>query len=334
MSQRTDAAIGADRRRVQRAALRAGLWVGLASAVVVVLLSVATVAALFASSRDERRPPGEGGPGHRGPRVIEIDDVVPIAVVIGILGVAALGVIAWYVARRAAAPLAEALEVQRSFVADASHELRTPLTTLTSRIQLAQHRAERGGDVTGALEDLRRDAALMDEVLADLLTAAETAGGQRSDAASVADVGTAAADAVATLDPVASGRNVVVVADVESGLLASADPVALRRAVTALLDNAVRYAPGGSTVRVVGRGLGRSVAIRVVDEGGGIVGIDPRRVFDRFARADDGTRGAGLGLALVRDVAERFGGRVSVEATSPSGTTVLLELPKATSVSF
>lgn len=277
-------------------------------------------------------PAEDRGPGEDQDGVIDLESAIPIAVVVGVVGVIVIGAISWYLARRAAAPLAAALEVQRSFVADASHELRTPLTTLTSRIQLAQHRAQRGGDVDAALVDLRRDAAVMDAVLTDLLRAAESAGSTAADGTASAPVATAARDAVQTVQAAADAVGADLVVDVPDVLAVAADPAALQRALTALLDNAVKAAPPGSTVAVSATASGRTAEIRVVDQGAGIVGIDAARVFDRFARAEapgesGGRRGFGLGLALVRDIAQRFGGTVRVEKTGADGTTMLLTLP-------
>jgi signal transduction histidine kinase len=264
--------------------------------------------------------------------VIDLDDVVPLAILIGLIGVVALGFVAWWASKRAAQPLADALEVQRTFVADASHELRTPLTTLTSRIQLAQHRAERGGDVDAVLADLRRDAMVMDAVLTDLLLTAETAGARAGDGGAFASVADAAHDAIAVIEPRAAARGVALIAEASADLLVCADHTSLTRALMALLDNAVRYSPTGSTITVRAQPAGRRVEIRVVDEGSGIAGIDPDRLFDRFARStdvasEDGRRGFGLGLALVRDIVTRFDGSVRVEKTSRAGTTFLLDLP-------
>ena len=364
MSGRMDAAAAADRRRVQRAALRAGLWVGAASAAAIAVIIAIIVAVMFATARFERGSHGGRGGGRR-ELVIELDGLVPVAVVVGVLGVVVLGVIAWWASRRAAQPLADALAVQRAFVADASHELRTPLTTLTSRIQLAQHRAQRGGDVGAVLGELRGDAAVMDAVLSDLLQAAESAGAGPGDRAATASVLAAAHAAIAVIEPRAAVRGVRVVAEASPSLEAAAEHAALSRAITALLDNAVRHSPDGAVVRVLGQRIGRRVAIRVVDQGAGIVGVESERLFERFARAAGGAgdgagyagparadagagdrsdqgagagdageagqrRGFGLGLALVRDIATRFGGAVRVEHTSPAGTTFLLELPLAT----
>lgn len=333
MTDRRDAAIQADRRRVQRSAMRTGLWVGLAAAAVVVLLTTTTIAVLVASSRSEHRPPGDDH-GPRGDQIIDLDDAIPITVLVGVIGVVALGFVAWYLTRRAAQPLAEALEVQRNFVSDASHELRTPLTTLTSRIQLAEHRVRRGEDVDGVLSDMRRDAAVMDAVLTDLLVSAESAGTATVDAEAIVGVAETAREAAGVLGPRAAEGGVTIVVDAPEQLRAAASRVRLLRALTALLDNAVRYAPSGSRVTVSAVEDGREVAIRVTDAGPGISGIDPSRVFDRFARAEasappSSSRGFGLGLALVRDVATRFGGSVVVERTGPEGTSFRLTLPSA-----
>ena len=328
----------ADRRRVQRAAVRAGLWVAAAAAAVVAIVTTVIVAVALATARPERPHGGEDGfdggrdPG-RGAQVVEVDDLVLVAVVVGLTGVVALGLLAWWASRRAAQPLAEALEVQRRFVADASHELRTPLTTLTSRVQLAQHRAERGGDVDEVLDELRHDAAVMDAVLTDLLVTAESAGAQAGDDAATTSVVAAAHDAIAVIAPRAAERDVALVTEASADLEAAIDRTSLTRVLIALLDNAVRYSPAGSTIRVQAHRAGRRVEIRVADEGSGITGIEPDRLFERFARADDtgtgGRRGFGLGLALVREIATRFGGSVTVESTSVAGTTMLVELPAA-----
>lgn len=312
-----------DARRVQRQAVKVGLSVALASLVIVGLITLATVVVIVSGSRVDV------GDGRRGDRVVAVEDVVPFIIVLGAVGIVILSLFAWYVARRAALPMAEALRVQRAFVADASHELRTPLTTLTSRIQLAEHRAEHGGDVMSSLEQLRRDAAVMDSVLTDLLLAAEAAGGRAPDARSSAAVDEAVEAAVESLEPRAGEGRVAIAVDVPAGMDVAADASALARALVALLDNAVRHSPPGSTVTVSARSVRGRVELRVADQGGGVTGIDPDRLFDRFVRRDDGSsrRGFGLGLALVSDIAARFGGDVSVESTSSDGATFLLVLP-------
>lgn len=330
MSARTDHAVAADRARVQRSALRTGLWVGIASAAVVTAVTATIITALLTASRPGPRP--HGRPGEPlGDRILDLDDVLPVVIAMGVIGVLLLGVIAWYASRRASEPLAEALGVQRAFVADASHELRTPLTTLNSRIQLAEHRLRQGEDVGRVLADMRADAAVMDAVLTDLLLAAETAGGRESDATASAAVFESLQDAAALIAPRAAERGVRVDVQAPADLQVAAEQTALMRAVIALLDNAVRYSPDGTSVQLAAVASGRQAQIRVADHGPGLGDMDPDRVFERFARSTASTerRGFGLGLALVRDVANRFGGSVEVERTSPAGTTFLLTLPRA-----
>ena len=108
----------------------------------------------------------------------------------------------------------------------------------------------------------------------------------------------------------------------------------VRRCLATLLDNAVDYSPPGGTVSVAAKLDGAAVRVTVADEGRGIKGIDPDRVFDRFAHGTaPATEHAGLrtrhgiGLSLVRELAERYGGRVRVAQTGDAGTVFELTLP-------
>lgn len=319
-----------DRRRVQRAALSIGLYVGIASAVVI----TAGVGILVVVILLNRRPEGlehegpfpEHGPGDD--LVIDADRILPLLIVLGVLGVALLAVIAWLAARRSVRPLADALRLQRNFVADASHELRTPLTTLSSRIQLLQRRHERGEGVDGTIAELRRDAATMSDVLNDMLLAAEAG---RESSSGPTRVATAVQAATESLLPLATEADVSLHVDADPDLSVDMPGVTLVRLIVALLDNAVQHSAAHSAVDVTAVREGSFAAIRVADAGTGIQGIEPDAVFERFARSEETgrRRGFGLGLSLVRDVAQRAGGCVVVERTSPAGTTFLLRLPLA-----
>jgi signal transduction histidine kinase len=116
----------------------------------------------------------------------------------------------------------------------------------------------------------------------------------------------------------------------------------VQRCVIALLDNAISFSPRGGTIRVtIADDKKSSLSLRVRDQGPGIQGIDPARIFDRFARsgtAIDGggspRTGFGIGLALVRETLERFGGSASVVATSSAGTEIELLIPRAAEVPY
>ncbi|MFZ1382750.1 MAG: HAMP domain-containing sensor histidine kinase [Scrofimicrobium sp.] len=320
----------------QRAPVKVGLAVAAASSVVMLLLAGTLIWVIWRLSRLLPNTPDGGRDGHRGRgidrywegRIVDLDDVVPLMVVLAVIAVILISLIAWWVTKRANAPLQRALEIQQAFVADASHELRTPLTTLNGRIQLAQHRLSRGGDVEGALVDARADAEVMNDILTDLLTAAETAA--VGSPVTYTNLSDAVATAMHLTQTQADEAQVVLQQQIPSNLEVRGEKTALTRALVALIDNALRHSPPGTTVTVDALGRKDGFAeVRIIDQGVGITAQDPERLFERFARESQGSdrRGFGLGLALVRDIAERFGGTVMVEKTSPEGTTFLLRLP-------
>ncbi|EPD84923.1 hypothetical protein HMPREF1529_01532 [Microbacterium sp. oral taxon 186 str. F0373] len=323
-----------DRRRIRRAAAHVGLLVGAASAVVVTAGVAILVAVLLLSARPELHRDGDGGGRIRPPDgdriVVDVDHILPWVVLLGLAGVALLALVAWFAARRAVAPLADALRLQRRFVADASHEIRTPLTALTSRTQILERRHRRGEDLSDTLAALRADASVMDAVLTDMLLTAE---GAATDA-EPATVDAALRAAAATVAPLAEEAGVRISLGVDddagAGLRVRLPRVTLDRLCVALLDNAVQHTTAGGEVALSARSDGRGVAIRVRDGGPGIADDDRERIFERFARGPESgrRRGFGLGLALVREAAEAAGGRIEIERTSPAGTTMLLWVPQ------
>ncbi|KAA9111142.1 sensor histidine kinase [Microbacterium rhizomatis] len=328
-----------DAHRVRRTARRIGLWVGAASAVVIAAGVAILVGVILLTSRPERDGGGGagGGGGERVPDgdhvIVDVDRVVPVVIVLGIIGVVLLGVVAWFAARRSVRPLAEALTLQRNFVSDASHELRTPLTALTSRIQILQRRHARDEPIDETILDLRRNAAQMDDVLTDLLLSAEADSAPVGEAADPAEC---AATAARSLQPIAADRSVVIdVAPAKgtagAGATAMIPAVTLTRLCVALIDNAIQHAPTGSAIEVTVARADHRVEIRVSDRGGGIRPEDLERIFERFARSGETgrRRGFGLGLSLVREVATRYHGSIAVEQTSAEGTTFLLTLPSS-----
>ncbi len=311
-----------DDRRVRRAAAQVGLWVGIASAIVLTAGAGILIAVILATGRPELGAPGtDANPDHI---VVDVDRVLPVVIVLTVLGVLLLGAIAVIGARRAVRPLAHALRLQRDFVSDASHELRTPLTALSTRIQLLQRRHARAQPFDDVIGRLRQDADAMGDVITDLLVTAE--GGDDS---GPADVAASVSEALDVLRPLADEASVSLHAEVDERPWAALPPVTLTRILMALVDNAVLHSPEGTAVTVSADADDRWVRLRVADQGAGIAAADLPRIFDRFARgAETGRRrGFGLGLALVQSAAERRGGSVSVEATSAAGTTFLVTLP-------
>jgi signal transduction histidine kinase len=301
--------------------------VGAASTLIIAAGVGILIAVIVGTSRPEGRP-GPDFDHDVDHFVVDVDRVLPWVLALGIMGVVLLGLVAWFAARRSVRPLAEALRMQRNFVSDASHELRTPLTALSSRIQILQRRHDRGEPVDDTIADLRRNVTVMDDVLTDMLLSAEA---DASETGLAADVATCVESAAQSLQPMGAERAVTIEVHVDGRPAAAIPHVTLTRLCVALIDNAMQHAPSGSSIGISARMAGGAVEIRVADRGPGIRPEDRERIFERFARAGETgyRRGFGLGLSLVREVLTRYRGSVTIESTSPAGTTFLVMLPSA-----
>lgn len=328
----TAAASDQDARETRRAALSIGWQIMLASAILV--LGIVVIAIVFVLHQALPREQIDAD-NSAGPHIyVDSADVMQALVLLGIGAVIFAGAVSWIIARRAVRPLGEALRLQRQFVADASHELRTPLAVLDARLQVVQRRQQNGTDVTPeALAELRSDSKALVDIVGDLLLAAGGEGGH----AEAIDAGPVVDEAATSLEILAHERGVRLSVEKVGAVRVAVPPTSLRRCVIALVDNAVTHSPAGGTVHVRLEREGALVVLTVTDEGSGITGIAPERVFDRFAHSAPSTDeqaagrrpGFGIGLALVRDIAVRQGGSIRVVSTSSAGTTFRLELPSA-----
>lgn len=320
-----------DARDTRRAALSIGWQIMLASAFLV--LGIVVIAIVFVLHQALPREQLEATGADSSHIYVDSNDILQALILLGLGAVVFAGVVSWIIARRAVRPLGDALRLQRQFVADASHELRTPLAVLDARLQVVQRRQQNGAEVTPeALSELRADTRALVEIVGDLLLAAGGDGG----GAEVVDAGPIVAAAASSLAVLAQDRGVTITTAADGRFPVAIPATSLRRSVVALVDNAIAHSPAGGHVTVALRLEGGRVALTVADEGPGITGIEPDRVFDRFAHtepaAGDSRRpGFGIGLALVRELAGRQGGSVRVASTSDHGTTFRLELPAAPS---
>jgi two-component system OmpR family sensor kinase len=211
------------------------------------------------------------------------------------------------------ASLERAREAERRFVGDASHELRTPLTALRGN---AAYVARHGAD-PGALADLEADAARLSALLDDLLALA------REDAAAPApaepvDLVEIAHEAAAA-DP---GANAAVAPGPDE-VLVEGERAALQRAVENLVRNARKHGPAGGAITIAVARAGGRGRLSVRDEGHGLDPAQAERAFERFWRGPQARgEGSGLGLPIVRAIAERHGGRIEVD-----GARFTIDLP-------
>lgn len=241
-----------------------------------------------------------------------------------------------WLGRRAVAPMAAALGLQRRFVADASHELRTPLTLLSTRAQVLRRHLRQGADpqrLTAEVDGVVADAGHLTDILEDLLLAADV----RTDGLTATiDLVEVAARAAAAGAPAAVERSVTIEAHPAAApVLVRGTRGGLLRAVTALVDNAVAHAR--SSVTITTRRSGTTGVLEVGDDGPGIDAAVLPGLFERFSstRRDGALEGTsprrhyGIGLALVGEIAARHGGHVSAGDNPGGGALLTLTLPLA-----
>ena len=214
------------------------------------------------------------------------------------------------------------LERERVFVADASHELRTPLAILRTELELARRPGRSPEELRAALQSTAEEVDRLARLAEDLLVIARSDQGRLPIALEATELNPLLERVRDRFAPQAAeaGREISVSAP--SGSQAEIDPMRIEQALGNLVDNSLRH--GAGDVRLAADQNGGSTVLEVSDGGPGFPDAFRDRAFERFSRADEGRTGggAGLGLAIVRAVAQAHGGDAEAD-----GSTVKLTLP-------
>ena len=226
----------------------------------------------------------------------QLDELLQTLLMVTAAGLVLAALAGSWLARRAVRPMEAALTLQRRFVADASHELRTPLTLLSTRAQMLRRRVRAGHgaaelqtDIDGVVADAERLAGILD----DLLLAADPRSAGPDE---MVDIAAVADDVVAAATPAATTAGMTISGPHDAGpAVVRGSSVGLRRALTALTDNAIRHA--SAVVMVDVSTIGRSVVVKITDDGPGIDSAMLPRLFDRFASTGEAH---GVGPASLR----------------------------------
>jgi len=222
----------------------------------------------------------------------------------------------------------QSLATQRRFISDAAHQLRTPLAGLKSQTELALDAATDPA-LRQRLERVHESAVRSARLVSQLLTLA------RADPEAVAAQGWAGVDCDRLVHEVTAEnvpRALAAGCDlgldiVNEGLQVQGVELLLREALVNLIDNAVRYAGRGAAITVKLRRAGDDVWLDVEDNGLGLPPELRERAFERFVRGATTGEGCGLGLAIVREIAERHGGSAELLPAAPQGCIARLTLP-------
>src|SRR3954468_9890732 len=218
----------------------------------------------------------------------------------------------------------EANRLKDEFLGTVSHELRTPLNAILGWTHLLES-GEMGldeGRRRRALATIRRNAEIQAQLVDDLLDVSRIIAGKTRLEVQPTDLRQVLANAVESLQPAAAARGLTLdLSAPEGDATVAADPDRLQQIVWNLVSNAIKFTPSGGRVRVAGRLSARGTEIVVEDNGIGIAAEVLPFIFDRFRQGDSSTQrthgGVGLGLAIVRHLAELHGGTVDATSLGP-----------------
>ncbi len=242
------------------------------------------------------------------------------------------GGLSYLLARRTLEPIEQALADQSRFAGDAAHELRTPLTAMQTENEVTLRNPKLSKDQAVAqlnsnLEEVAKLRALSDGLLA--LVNDRNDEDYRS-SVSLRKIVKAAEEITAVA---AKSKKIMVETEV-ADLKVKGNQPQLINLMTILLDNAVKYSPDGSTVKLTAEKKDKMARVSVSDEGIGIHQADIKNIFERFYRADNSrsklkVEGYGLGLAIAKQVVERHHGYIEVRSQPDKGSTFIVSLPLA-----
>ena len=229
-----------------------------------------------------------------------------------------------------------AFDALSGYSAELAHELRTPLHVLRQHIEVALTRPRTNEQyrevLIGNLEEVERLRRMADDILF-LARARDPRAPIRLERLDARQELEAVAD---FLDALTEERDVTCVVDVAEGIAFDGDRTLLRRAFVNLMSNALAHTPPGGAIVLRASLSSTGISFHIEDNGAGIAPAALQRVFERYYRGTSdgpGADGAGLGLAIVRGIAELHGGTARVESEVGKGTTVVVEFPHRTPVS-
>lgn len=330
---------------IRSAVLKLTLWY----LAIIMALSLSFSAALYRISSDElvrslRRPPATiqfFAPNvntydlyrdqqlHEGERRLLFNLLLLNLLTLGVGGVAS-----YLLARRTLRPIADAMEAQSRFTADASHELRTPLTAMQTEIEVAlRNPSLTKADATDLLQSNLEEVAKLKALSDGLLRLGEQS--QVDISKSQASLQAIATEAVGRVEKLARAKHITLKVDLTDTTVRG-DEHTLTELAVILLDNAIKYSPQDTTVHLTTGAHASYGQLTITDQGAGIKAVDLPHIFDRFYRADQSrsqdrahANGYGLGLSIAKKIIELHHGRIDVKTTLGKGSSFTMNVPVA-----
>lgn len=239
-----------------------------------------------------------------------------------------------YFAGRSIAPVREAFDRQKRFIADASHELKTPLAVINTNADvLLANESDTIASQAKWLQHIKSETERMKTLTNDLLYLTEMEDTRERTIYVPFDVSDAVEGVLLTMEAVIFEQHLALEYDIEPGLTAVGSPEQIKQVVMILLDNAVKYNKPDGSISLSLKRQHHYIQLAVANTGAGIPAEHLDRIFDRFYRADASRSrkqgGYGLGLAIARSIVEQHKGRISVKSPPGERTTFTALLPLA-----
>jgi heavy metal sensor kinase len=219
----------------------------------------------------------------------------------------------------------------RRFTADASHELRTPLAVIRGTGEMALSEGRTLAELKDAMGSMLEEVDRLTNLVDTLLRLSYGDAGTVRLSPEPVDLGQLARDVAGSLAILSEDRGQRIALDAADGLFVTADRLVLREAITNVVDNAIKYSPQRSTIRIHVALEKHEAVLTVADEGPGIPAEHRQRIFDRFFRIDEARSrdrgGTGLGLAIAKWAVEVNGGHISVSDGPMQGSLFRISMP-------
>lgn len=223
------------------------------------------------------------------------------------------------------------IDSQRNFLMDASHELKTPLTVIQAEIEMLQMKPNLTREEKENLQHLVSEVEYASKLSVDLIYLSRLeAGGVKF---SPVDLNRLVEEVVGLHAPVAKRKKISLAVKVPGKVVVKGSYEPLKRALSNVVENAIKYTPGRGEVRITGRSNRQSslFILTVEDNGPGVSASELPRVFDRFyrtkrARGGD-EKGSGLGLSITKRIIEQHRGKIKMESEFGKGSKIRIELP-------
>ena len=258
--------------------------------------------------------------------------LILISVLAVVSGIVVVFLISLPVSKAFVAPTEKAWEQQQRFIADVSHELKTPLTVILANTDiLLNHKDKDGSNSVQWLNSTQEEATQMKHLLDEMLYLAKSDARLLQTERTAFDLSDVVVETALPFDSVAYENGVEIETDAESEVIISASETDVRRLLTILIDNAVKYSYKNTKINITVKKIKNKAVVTVRNFGQIIKGEEIPFIFDRFYRGDKSRSkavyGFGLGLPIAKEIVDSHGGEIRCESAETDGTTFTVILP-------